>query len=72
MDVSKAAQIEAHARAIAELLHEETESENPQQLESFEGIEQEAQSHLLEHVGSEKGSFLSTRKRPANRAWPHY
>lgn len=58
MDASKAAQIKAHARAIAELLYEETEHANPQQLETFEGIEQAVRSHLLKRVGPEIGEFF--------------
>ena len=58
MDASKAAQIKAHARAIAALLYEETEDVNPEQLENFEGIEQAVRSHLLERVGPEIGEFF--------------
>ena len=58
MDASKAAQIKAHAHAIAELLYEETETANPAQLENFEGIEQAVRGHLLEHVGPEIGEFF--------------
>jgi len=58
MDASKAAQLKAHARAIAQLLYEETEAYNPQQLENFEGIEQAVRSHILEHVGPEIGEFF--------------
>ena len=58
MDASKAAQIKAHARAIAELLYEETETANPTQLENFEGIKQAVRGHLLEHVGPEIGEFF--------------
>ena len=53
MDTSKAAQRKAHARAIAQLLYEETETNNPEQLENFEGIEQAVRAHLLEHVSPE-------------------
>ena len=58
MDASKAAQIKAHARAIAQLLYEETETSTPEQLENFAGIEQAVRSHLLEHVGPEIGAFF--------------
>ena len=58
MDASKAAQLKAHARAIAQLLYEETEADNPQQLENFEGIEQAVRGHLLEHIGPEIGEFF--------------
>ena len=58
MDASKAAQLKAHARAIAQLLYEETETDNPQQLENFEGIEQAVRTHLLEHIGPEIGEFF--------------
>lgn len=62
MDASKAEQIKAHARAIAKLLYEETETSNPQQLENFEGIEQAVRSHLLEHVGPEIGEFFAKQQ----------
>lgn len=58
MDASKAAQLKAHARAIAQLLYEETETSDPQQLENFEGIEQAVRDHFLEHVGPEIGEFF--------------
>lgn len=59
MDTAKAAQIKAHARALAQLLYEETEICNPQQLENFEGIEQAVRDHILEHVGPEIGDFFA-------------
>lgn len=58
MDASKAAQIKAHARAIAQLLYEETENASSEQLKNFEGIEQAVRSHLIEYVGPEIGEFF--------------
>jgi hypothetical protein len=58
MDADKKAQIQAHARAIAALLYEETD---PEQVKTLAGIETAVRSHLLEHVSPEIGNFLSQR-----------
>ena len=56
MNSDKEAQIKAHARALAELLYEETD---PKQVQTLAGIEEAVRGHLLEHVGPEIGNFLS-------------
>jgi hypothetical protein len=56
MDADKKAQIQAHARAIAALLYEETD---PEQVKTLAGIEEAVRDHLLEHVSPEIGNFLS-------------
>ena len=58
MDAEKKAQIQAHARAIAALLYEETD---PEQVKTLAGIEVAVRDHLLEHVSPEIGNFLSKR-----------
>ncbi len=55
MDVEKRAQIQAHARALAALLYEETDSE---QVKTLAGIEVAVRAHLLEHISPEIGNFL--------------
>jgi hypothetical protein len=55
MDAEKKAQIQAHARALAALLYEETD---PEQVKTLAGIEQAVRGHLLEHVSPEIGDFL--------------
>ncbi len=55
MDADKLQQIQAHARAIAALLHGETA---PEQLKTLEGIEAAVRGHMLEHVSPEIGLFL--------------
>ncbi len=55
MDTEKKAQIQAHARALAALLYEET---NPEQVKTLAGIEVAVRGHLLEHVSPEIGDFL--------------
>jgi hypothetical protein len=55
MDADKKAQIQAHARAIAALLYEETD---PEQVQTLAGIEQAIRGHVLEHVSPEIGNFL--------------
>lgn len=55
MDPDKRAQIQAHARAIAALLYEETD---PGQVQTLAGIEETVRAHLLEHVSPELGEFL--------------
>ncbi|NJO43826.1 MAG: ISKra4 family transposase, partial [Cyanobacteria bacterium CRU_2_1] len=47
MDAEKKAQIQAHARALAALLYEETD---PEQVKTLAGIETAVRGHLLEHV----------------------
>jgi hypothetical protein len=59
MDTNKLQQIQAHARAIAALLYEETA---PEQLTTLEGIEAAVRGHILEHVSPEIGNFLSQRQ----------
>lgn len=56
MDAEKKAQIQAHARALAALLYEETD---PEQVKTLAGIEEAVRGHLLEHVSPEIGDFLS-------------
>ena len=58
MDTDKKAQIQAHARAIAALLYEETD---PEQVKTLAGIEVAVRDHLLEQVSPEIGNFLSKR-----------
>ncbi len=58
MDVAKAAQIKAHALALAELLYDETDSE---QVKTLAGIEVAVRDHLLTYVGPEIGNFLSAQ-----------
>jgi hypothetical protein len=64
MDADKKAQIQAHARALAALLYEETE---PEQVKTLAGIEAAVRGHLLEHVSPEIGNFLS-QQAAAQRA----
>ena len=56
MNVDKQAQIQAHVRAIAALLYDETA---PEQLTTLEGIEVAVRRHLLEQVSPQIGLFLS-------------
>ncbi len=56
MDAERKAQIQAHARALAALLYEETD---PEQVKTLAGIEVAVRGHLLEHVSPEIGDFLS-------------
>lgn len=55
MDTEKKAQIQAHARALAALLYEETD---PEQVKTLAGIETVVRGHLLEHISPEIGDFL--------------
>jgi hypothetical protein len=55
MDADKKAQIQAHARALAALLYEETD---PEQVKTLAGIENAVRGHLLDHVSPEIGNFL--------------
>ena len=50
MKADKAEQIKAHANAIAELLYEETDSE---QVKTLEGIEKAVRKHLIDYVNPE-------------------
>jgi hypothetical protein len=59
MDANKLQQIQAHARAIAALLYDETA---PEQLTTLEGIEVAVRGHILEQVSPEIGHFLSQRQ----------
>jgi hypothetical protein len=59
MDGDKLQQIQAHARAIAALLYDETA---PEQLTTLEGIEGAVREHILEYVSPEIGHFLSQRQ----------
>ena len=59
MDTDKLQQIQAHARAIAALLYDETA---PEQLRTLEGIEGAVREHILESVSPEIGHFLSQQQ----------
>lgn len=59
MDADKLQQIQAHARAIAALLYDETA---PEQLTTLEGIEAAVRRHVLEHVSPQIGIFLSQQQ----------
>lgn len=59
MDVDKLEKIQAHARAIAALLYDETP---PEQLTTLEGIETVVRDHVLEHVSPQIGLFLSQQR----------
>jgi len=59
MNADKLQQIQAHARAIAALLYDET---TPEQLTTLEGIEVAVRGHILEQVSPEIGNFLSQRQ----------
>ena len=62
MDVAKQEQIQAHARAIAALLYDETA---PEQLTTLEGIEVAVRGHILEQISPQIGLFLSTQPAAA-------
>ena len=53
MDTDKLQQIQAHARAIATLLYDETA---PEKLTTLEEIEVAVRGHIVEHVTPEIGS----------------
>ena len=57
MEAAKLEKIKAHANAIAELLYEETDSE---QVKTLEGIEKTVRNHLLNYVNPEVAKFLSS------------
>lgn len=59
MDTDKLQQIQAHARAIAALLYNETA---PEQLMTLEGIEAAVRGQILEYVSPEVGHFLSQQQ----------
>ena len=58
MDADKQTQIQAHVRAIAALLYEETA---PEQLTTLEGIEVAVRGHLLEQISPQIGLFYRSR-----------
>lgn len=59
MDADRLQQIQAHARALAALLYDETA---PEQLTTLEGIEAAVRGHILKHVSPEMGHFLSQQQ----------
>lgn len=61
MDTEKRAQIQAHVRALAALLYEESD---PEQVKTLAGIEAVVRGHLLEHVSPEIGNFLLQQAVP--------
>jgi predicted nucleic acid-binding protein len=56
MKADQLEQIKAHANAIAEILYEETDSE---QVKTLEGIEVAVRKHLIDYVNPEVAKFLS-------------
>lgn len=65
MDAAKEAQIIAHARALAELLYEDTSAD---QLETLSGIEEAIRGHLQQRVNPEIANFLSQRVAQPHQA----
>ena len=61
MDAAKEALIAAHVQALAALLYEESESTNPEQLTTLEGIEIAVRDHLQQRVNPLVGNFLSQK-----------
>jgi hypothetical protein len=59
MKAEKLKQIKAYSNAIAELLYEETDSE---QVKTLEGIEEAVRKHLLEYINPEIAKFWLCRK----------
>ncbi len=59
MDADKQKQIQAHVRAVAALLYDETALD---QLTTLEGIEVAVRGHLLEQVSPQIGLFLSKQR----------
>ena len=58
MEASKLKEIKSHAKALAELLYEETD---PAKITTLEGIEKTVRQHLLNYVDPEIGNFLSLK-----------
>lgn len=59
METDKRREIQAHAKAIAKLLYEETD---PEKIQTLEGIEKTVRQQLLEYVDPEIGNFLFKRR----------
>ena len=59
METEKQKEIQAHAKAIAKLLYEETD---PEKIQTLEGIEKTVRQQLLEYVDPEIGNFLSEKR----------
>lgn len=59
MDADKLQQIQAHVRAIAALLYDETA---PEQLTTLEGIETAVRGNILEYVSPEMVIFYGNGK----------
>jgi hypothetical protein len=54
MKADKLEQIKAHANAIAQLLYEQTDSE---QVKTLEGIEEAVRKYLIDYVNPEIANF---------------
>ena len=67
MNQEKREQIQAHATAIAALLHEEASQE---QLQTLEDIEVTVRQQVLEYVSPAIGNFLSKPKQGHKRVAP--
>lgn len=59
MEAEKREEIQAHAKAIARLLYQETD---PGEMKTLEGIEKTVRQQLLEYVNPEIGNFLSKKR----------
>ena len=61
MDADTKAKLKAHARAIAEILYDETD---PAEVTTLADIEEAVRHHLIEHINPEIGNFLSKQVVP--------
>lgn len=61
MNTAKAAEIKAHALALAALLYEETATTNPEQLKTLGGIEEAIRDHMQVRVNPAVAIFLSQK-----------
>lgn len=56
-------ELQNHAKAIAEILHEDSKNREPEKLKTLEGIEIEVRAQIQKYVSPEIGVFLLTQRQ---------
>jgi hypothetical protein len=63
MTEEKRLELQNYAKAIAEILHEDSKNREPERLKTIEGIEVEVREQIQKYISPEIGVFLSRQKQ---------
>ena len=63
MREEKRLELQNYAKAIAEILHEDSKNREPEKLKTLEGIEIEVREQIQKYVSPEIGVFLLAQRQ---------